>query len=103
MSYMSTSWRNNKTILLDEVMLFKKIQEHLHVAKGLNLKEKTSIQNIFSQTFFFFYYSLHYAWEQCLEKYYSLTEHSNKNQVFIYYKSLFLPKWFSCKVIRFWS
>ena len=54
MSYMSTSWRNNKTILLDEVMLFKKIQEHLHVAKGLNLKEKTSIQNIFSQTFFFF-------------------------------------------------
>ena len=53
MSYMSTSWRNNKTILLDEVMLFKKIQEHLHVAKGLNLKEKTSIQNIFSQTFFF--------------------------------------------------
>lgn len=48
MSYMSTS----KIILLDEVTLFKKIQEHLHVAKRLNLKEKTTIQNIFSQAFF---------------------------------------------------
>ena len=59
MSYMSTS----KIILLDEVTLFKKIQEHLHVVKRLNLKEKTTIQNIFSQTLFF-NYSLYYAWEQ---------------------------------------